>query len=97
MQLVVYDQSAMLQEDSPILALYTIGLESDGYARDSEAILHIELPLAENQTAADFAQYKLVVIHADGTLTEIEYVIEEGKIIFETNMVGIFAFLPIEE
>lgn len=96
-QLVVYDQSAMLQEDSPILALYTIGLESDGYARDSEAILHIELPLAENQTAADFAQYKLVVIHADGTLTEIEYVIEEGKIIFETNMVGVFAFLPIEE
>ena len=30
-------------------------------------------------------------------MTEIEYKIEEGKIIFETELVGILAFLPIEE
>lgn len=96
-QLVIYDQTAMLQEGSPILAMYTLGLESDGYAVKPQSALRVELPLTEEQTAETFAQYKLVIIALDGTMTEIEYKIEEGKIIFETELVGILAFLPIEE
>ncbi len=96
-QLVMYDQTAMLQEDSPILAMYTLGLESDGYAVKPTEALRIELELTEEQTAETFEGYKLVIIVMDGTMTEIEYVIEEGKIIFETDLVGILAFLPIEE
>ena len=96
-QLVIYDQTAMLQEGSPILAMYTLGLESDGYAVKPQSALRVELPLTEGQTAETFAQYKLVIIALDGTMTEIEYKIEEGKIIFETELVGILAFLPIEE
>ena len=95
-QLVVYDQAGTLQEDSPILAMYTICLESDGYAVQPEEALTIELPLTETQTAEDFAGYKLFCIDSTGALVEIEYTIEEGVIVFETTLVGIFVFLPAD-
>jgi hypothetical protein len=39
---------------------------------------------------------RLVLILTDGTMVEIPYVIEEGCIVFETQLFGVFAFVPAE-
>lgn len=56
----------------------------------------ITIPVEEEEITA-LKDMKLVLVLSDGTLIDIEYEIVEGKLIFTTTQIGVFAFIPVEE
>ena len=58
--------------------------------------LTVAIPMEEEEIT-ELEGMKLVLVLADGTLVEIPYEIVEGKLVFTTTQIGVFALIPVEE
>ena len=56
----------------------------------------ITIPVEEEEIEA-LKDMKLVLVLSDGTLIDIEYEIVDGKLVFTTTQMGVFAFIPVEK
>jgi len=55
----------------------------------------IALPVTEEEIVS-LASTKLMLMLSDGTMIEIPFEVVDGKIVFTTEMMGVFAFVPAE-
>lgn len=58
-------------------------------------VLKISIELTEEEEK-ELEDLKLVLILADGTMQEIKFEIKDGKLVFETEKQGVFAFVPAD-
>ena len=56
----------------------------------------IALPVTEEEVET-LVNTKLVLVLEDGTMVEIPYEIVDGKLVFTTTQMGVFAFVPAEQ
>ena len=56
----------------------------------------IAIPMDEDEIV-ELEDMRLVLVLADGSMIEIPFEIVEGKLVFTTTQMGVFAFVPAEE
>lgn len=92
-QLIVHEQALPQESTSlPGARLFHIALSVDGYAVEHTGTVQIELPAPE---AIDHAVMRLVLLQPDGSMIEIPYEIMDGKLVFSTELLGVFALVPV--
>ncbi|MDD3883218.1 MAG: hypothetical protein PHI27_13395, partial [Eubacteriales bacterium] len=83
-----------------ILRAVTIDVSQDAGSISSEGSMRLSIPVENGSVVTNYKGGKnetkpfiLTFLREDGTVVEIDYIIENGQIIFETNEVGIFLFI----
>lgn len=96
-QLLVHEQS--LPEEMTALPgaqMLHIALTVDGETVEHTGKVKVEIPTEQLQDTQDMSAMRLVLIANDGTMIEIPFEIIDGKLVFTTDMLGLFAFVPVE-
>ncbi len=92
--LSVHEQTLVLKDDTASVKLFTVGIVVDGEAFELQESMKLGIPCEDEQAVVGM---KLVLILPNGTFTDISFEIIDGVMVFETNVVGTFALIPIKE
>lgn len=88
----VTQQVVTLPDASVAVCVLSVSLDEVTNA-DLHTSATLRLPCAP-ETAAALAGMKLVFVHPDGSMEEIEFEIVMGEIVFKIDAPGTFAFIP---
>ena len=77
------------------LHVYNVALVANGESVELKQSVTLSLPCDEKE-ADELRALTLVVVLPDGTLRPVEFTIVDGQIIFDTDVVGTFAFVKPE-
>lgn len=76
--------------------LFAVNLISEGVSIQPSGKVRLSIPYEETEEL-DVNVMKLMLLCEDGTLMEIEYELIDGMIVFDTDMVGVFALMRADE
>ncbi|MBE5781723.1 MAG: hypothetical protein E7329_00240 [Clostridiales bacterium] len=83
---------AAFQAENPQAQIMSVTLIVDEVEVELTEKVRISIPVAQ-ETIKDF---RLVFLDENGEIMEIEYEIIDGQIVFETDVLGYFALIPVE-
>lgn len=76
--------------------LFAVNLISEGASIQPTGKVRLSIPYEEEEEL-DTTVMKLMLLCEDGTLMEIEYELIDGMIVFDTDLVGVFALMRADE